>query len=540
MTLRSKINFVGSITKTITDTGLIMMRDSKKRKRKISVFLVMIGIILTIPTSIQMNQAIDWKKNEILSTIDNGKTWVKLNPAISPSARGYFDMAYDSESSVVILMGGFHMIAADPYPINIFRDDLWVYAASTNTWTEITPDSRPRMRLTRGALAYDVKHDVVILFGGSPIKEGLCNDTWAYDYNTNTWINKTPSISPPARDAHGMVYDTQSEKIIMYGGRNTTIYQNVTERDFLHDTWIYDYETNTWENVTPSISPEGRWFFDMVYDSKADRTILFGGGTKDFNETEIGIKNDTWAFDLESMTWSQLDTINSPSPRGYLNMVYDTKANQTVLMGGSYGAGGGDSWEDILLNDTWRFDYSTKTWTDVSTNNFPGHRMRHTMVYIEEEEIILLFGGQLDNEWNTFNDETWIYTTQLYPPSEPRKLQGRYQNDTIQLTWLRPYTDGGSIITNYQIYRGKNSGNLTYLTEIGDLLSYADIDIDPDQTKYYAIRAVNAKGEGPFSEEIKVTSKQTSTSDGSISMNPGIFVLGLILVSVIHRKFAER
>ncbi len=354
------------------------------------------------------------KKN----TYASGNTWTKLNPSPRPSGRGYFDLTYDNESNVVILMDGFQMLSANPYPVIVHRDDLWAYSISSNTWEDITTSVKPPSRSTRGAMAYDAKHDVVILFGGVGGEGGdeLFSDTWAYDYNTNTWTNKTPKHSPPARDAHGMVYDTQSERIIMFGGRNTTKYWDVKENDFSSDTWIYDYGTNTWTNVTPAIRPQGRWFFDMVYDAKADRVILFGGYTNNYLKGGIdrGVKDDTWAFDFESKTWTELNTMNSPSPRSYFSMAYDSKANRTILYGGSFGAGGGDDWDDILLNDTWAFDYNTKAWTEMRPSSSPGRRMRHTVVYNEETSQMVLFGGQLDDEWNSFNNETWIYTYQEY------------------------------------------------------------------------------------------------------------------------------
>ncbi|MHA2031768.1 MAG: Kelch repeat-containing protein [Candidatus Kariarchaeaceae archaeon] len=383
-----------------------------KKLHKSSIeILSLLGIIFILHTIPMIYGQSSWRFQETLSP-SNGNTWNKLNPSPRPSERGYFDMVYDNESKIVILMGGFHLNSTNPYPVNILRDDLWTYSLSSNSWKDITPIERPSARLTRGALAYDSKHDVVILFGG--VEGGLYRDTWAYDYNTNIWTNMTPDTSPPARDAHEMVYDSQSDRIIMFGGRNTTTYWDVREKDFLNDTWIYDYDENTWTEITPTISPEARWFFDMVYDSKADRTILFGGYTSDFllDRTDRGVKGDTWIFNSESETWTELNTSNHPSPRSYFSMVYNAKKDQTILYGGSFGAGGGDPVDDDILNDMWVFDYNTKNWKEILFENSPGHRTRHNMVYCEESGQIILFGGQLDNEWNPFNKEMWIYTYQ--------------------------------------------------------------------------------------------------------------------------------
>ena len=113
------------------------------------------------------------------------------------------------------------------------------------------------------------------MFGGGYANDRSTSETWAYDYNSNTWENLNPPISPPARIGHEMVYDVQSEKLILVGGRQDLLQGSL----FYNDVWSYHYETNTWTNVTPAINPQARWYFSMVYDVNADRTILLGGYT---------------------------------------------------------------------------------------------------------------------------------------------------------------------------------------------------------------------------------------------------------------------
>ncbi|MHA2214888.1 MAG: Kelch repeat-containing protein [Candidatus Hodarchaeales archaeon] len=372
-------------------------------KKTVNISFILV-LFCYLPVTLTLSPPYEISRRTTDLTI-NSDTWVKLNLSVSPPERGYHEMVYDQESDVVILMDGDHI-----YGLGGRIGDQWVYSVSANNWWKVNPSERPSEKgAMRGSLAYDSKHDIVIQFGGGGGGQKW-NETWVYDYNSNTWTNKTPNVSPPARDAHGMVYDVQSERIIMFGGRNTTNYTAVTERDFLHDVWTYDYATNVWTNVTPSIHPQARWFFNLVYDSKADRVILFGGYTSDYLKGGFswGVKADTWAFDRESKTWTELTPAISPSPRAYSAMAYDIHADRAILYGGSYGTGGGD-YNDILQNDTWVYDYNTNTWTDLNPLNSPGLRMRHTMVYATKSKQMVMFGGQLDTEWNAYNSETWIY-----------------------------------------------------------------------------------------------------------------------------------
>ena len=45
----------------------------------------------------------------------------------------------------------------------------------------------------------------ILMFGGSDFTQ-VFNDLWEYDYNQNTWANRSTNTPPEARQMHGMVY----------------------------------------------------------------------------------------------------------------------------------------------------------------------------------------------------------------------------------------------------------------------------------------------------------------------------------------------
>lgn len=72
----------------------------------------------------------------------------------------------------------------------------------------------------------------------------------------------------------------------------------------------------------------------------------------------------------------------------------------------------------------------------------------------------------------------------------------------IELEWAPPAEDGGRRITSYVIFRGTDPGNLTFVDEVdGDRTRYRDEHLDPLQTYFYEVVAVNALGRGPPSEQ---------------------------------------
>jgi len=76
----------------------------------------------------------------------------------------------------------------------------------------------------------------------------------------------------------------------------------------------------------------------------------------------------------------------------------------------------------------------------------------------------------------------------------------------ITLTWTVP-ADNGSAITDYQIWRGTRSGKEVLLTTVGAVTSFTDTGSPSRKVSYYKIKAVNAVGPGPFSNEAQAKSR---------------------------------
>src|SRR5438876_2439226 len=90
-------------------------------------------------------------------------------------------------------------------------------------------------------------------------------------------------------------------------------------------------------------------------------------------------------------------------------------------------------------------------------------------------------------------------------PGAPRDLGAVAGDATVALAWSSPSSDGGSTITNYKVYRGTISGQLSFLATLPNVLSYTDSAVTNGQTYYYKVTAVNAVGEGPRSNEASGT-----------------------------------
>ena len=97
------------------------------------------------------------------------------------------------------------------------------------------------------------------------------------------------------------------------------------------------------------------------------------------------------------------------------------------------------------------------------------------------------------------------YTASTIAPSAPQNLQSTAGNSQVALSWSIPQNNGGSSITNYDVYRGTSSGSETLLAQAGNDTSYTDGTVTNGQTYFYTVTAVNYVGESAPSNEVSAT-----------------------------------
>jgi N-acetylneuraminic acid mutarotase len=257
--------------------------------------------------------------------------WTRLAPTTTRTTDGY--AFYDSKSNRLMILG------VNDKDFNLVKQD-WIYDPTTDRLIKKDAGDRPDV----AGIVYDAESDRAIGFTTH-------FQTWAYDFDHDRWTQKAPITHPPARDWYGIAYDQGMDRVVLFGGE-----PDVGEPD-LADTWTYDYNTDTWKQMSPAKSPPGRHYLAMAYDPVSRRTILFGGATG-FQNLEKPLC-DTWAYDLARNTWTQLSPGTSPSARGWHALGYDSVTRKIVLFGGGVD-------RDHFLNDTWLFDASANSWSRES------------------------------------------------------------------------------------------------------------------------------------------------------------------------------
>jgi hypothetical protein len=269
----------------------------------------------------------------------------------------------------------------------------------SNKWTNRTTNNHPEGRYLHG-MAYDSLSDRVVLFGGQNGTK-YYDSTWIYNYQSNTWANMTTgSPHPNNRAEHGMAFDIESNKTILFGGRYSS-------GNYKYDTWVYYYGGNSWQNMTTTNRPSPRSLMGMTYDSFNDRAVVFAGWVS-------GNVDETWGYDDNFNIWIWM---NPPFQARYFHaMAYDWDSNLAIMFGGDTGS--------MMLDDTWAYDMAQNKWTCMAPFNIgPGGLKGHAMAYDVSQKKVVLFGG-IDKS-GAIRSDTWVYDivankwTQKFPLTFP-------------------------------------------------------------------------------------------------------------------------
>ena len=269
-----------------------------------------------------------------------------------PGARRGAVMAYDSVRGVTVMFGG------DP-GTGGFLGDTWEWDGKE--WAQLS-DMGPAARTDAG-MVFAAGEKVCVLFGGN-LATGtgqLLGDTWRWD--GTAWTEILDS-GPSARCAHGTAFDSNRNRVVLFGGA-------LGVGTPLGDTWEFDGTAWTEQKVT---GPSARSGLSMAYDDAGKRVVVFGG--IDVNAKACG---DTWTWDGQK--WVQIAEFG---PAARYSAAMSGGQGSLVLMGGTA------SGSATPFLDTWQL--SGNLWTQLE-NIGPGPLGEAASVLDSGRNVVVLFGG---------------------------------------------------------------------------------------------------------------------------------------------------
>ena len=214
-----------------------------------------------------------------------------------------------------------------------------------------------------------------VLFGGSSASYGQnYNETYALNFQTGYWsLVNTVGPGPFPIEGHNAVAWGQ-EKLIIYGGINCC--------DDFSNVWILDFtpSTPTWSNA-PVVGPIPPPRYNACATIFNNLLYIFGGAHD---------LSDVWALDLTFWVWTQLFPVSSPPGRLFA---------ASVLIGQQWYINGGEGSSGAALSDTWVYNLESNTWTQVKTldpnSPTPQPVMQHECVQSPFGDQLLIIGPGL-------------------------------------------------------------------------------------------------------------------------------------------------
>ena len=358
--------------------------------------------------------------------LSGSPAWTALTPTgAAPSARAAAQMTWDGAAQRLVVFGGFDGSA-------MLNDLHQMSLSGSPAWSTLSALGTPPQGRAVAPAIWDPLAGRMVVYGGIGDGDAMFTDLWSLTLGGSpTWSELAPSGGPPSlRNMPVGVFDSQSNRLVMYGCRDTSgsavsdlawgvnlsgspawtqvggggspgrqdaagIFDPVRNRlisfggqwypsAYFNDVWAYDLLGN-WSLLSPTGSaPSTRMGHTAIYDPVRDRMLVFGGGQN------LSQNNEVHALSLGTPAWSPVSTTGGPpAARQWHVAVYDNLRDRMVIQGGSGG------------NDTWALDLATNAWSQLDFGiSGPGGRWSHSGVYDALHDRLVIYGG-------TSNKEVW-------------------------------------------------------------------------------------------------------------------------------------
>ncbi|MBI4050967.1 MAG: hypothetical protein HY400_00520 [Elusimicrobia bacterium] len=186
-------------------------------------------------------------------------TWTYIPVSQSPDSRTLFGMAYDPDQNVAVVFGG------------VSDNATWIYDVAASSWSVFNLSPAPSAR-TGTQMVYDKTQRRILLFGGKDWNSSaLLDDTWSLDVGNKIWTQKNPTAKPEARSEGALAYDVFNGRVFLYGGS--------VSAGLAGDLWFYDFGADRWSQhyeFDPN-QPAGRFGHGLIYHTQDQKAMIFGG-----------------------------------------------------------------------------------------------------------------------------------------------------------------------------------------------------------------------------------------------------------------------
>ena len=297
-----------------------------------------------------------------------------------PSARGRYGASADAAGGRALLFGGRYRDAdaegTDPYTL---YNDLWAFDFASRTWEMLDAGGgdAPDPRYYPGVV-WSPQDEALYVYGGltntSSTNFQISSELFKWT-DADGWseIPVTGDVPSP-RAFFGTTLDPARNRMILFAGQIGD-FQSLA----YNDLYALDLSSGAWEKLDNGGNgrPFTRMHPHLQFDSSRDRILLFGG------HTDIGDDNDLWEFAGDGDRWEMVYEADrivgerfgclenaSEVPGDYVEQDLSAperrqKAMVALMFDNVWLFGGMHAECSEHLDDTWRYDLPTNTWTEL-------------------------------------------------------------------------------------------------------------------------------------------------------------------------------
>ena len=293
---------------------------------------------------------------------DNPATdsWIATSTANAPAPRAVPTAVWTGGEMIV--WGGFNFIDGD---VNTGGR----YNPVTDSWIATSTTNAPVGRESHTAVWTGSS---MIIWGGFFGNNNYLNTGGRYSPDTNSWTATSIINAPAGRETHGAVWT--GDEMIVWGGLGDAGYLDTGGR--------YNPATDSWTATNTANAPVGRTVHGATWTGKE---MIIWGGSYIFIDTHH--LNTGGRYNPNTDSWTATSLTDAPEARTLHTAVWT--GNEMIVWGGQAGLIG------HYFNTGGRYDPSTDTWTATSTNNAPDGRYRHTAVWTDNANEMIVWGGIL-------------------------------------------------------------------------------------------------------------------------------------------------
>ena len=300
-------------------------------------------------------------------------TWSQITPdGPVPGARSAFGTVYDPVRRRMLIHGG---VLADS---GIEPDELWALSLDgTPSWARIATQNTLRGR-AYPIDVYDPDADRLLACGGGGFPQ-TSELALADPERWNAVLPTAPLLTPGARSAHAVVYDSRRDRFTVLGGEFSTA-----------DSLVWQFSAQDSAPWRPEQSPappyvQSQWGYAQatVFDSLGDRFILFNQGR-------------AWSSPANSpQVWSRLGPElqdGNPNPIEGAGVTLDARRNRLLVSGGYIFYPHGDSW---TTNAIWALSLGSEpSWSFVGNLPQEYGAAGHATFYDSVNGQLVVLGGE--------------------------------------------------------------------------------------------------------------------------------------------------